>query len=71
MNKREQKKLNEQLLGAAREGNLKKVKELLDAGAEIEAKDDSGWTAFHWASARSDLEIVKELIEMGANKLVK
>jgi len=54
------------LLGAALYGNLKKVKELLNRGANIHARSGSGLQAIHMAS-EGHLPIVKELINRGAN----
>ena len=43
-------------------GRMDLVSELLDSGAEINQRDDSGWTAMHYASAAGHTEIVKLLL---------
>ena len=58
--------MNYRLLKAIEKGNLELVKELLEQGAEINARDKYGWTALHFASLYGHLEIVKELHEAGA-----
>ncbi len=42
--------INEDLLRAASNGQKDKVRALLDAGAEVNAKDKEGITALMWAS---------------------
>jgi len=68
MTKKEQQELNKQLLDAVYNNNLAKVKELLKAGADIEAKDEDvyGYTSLQWASFNGNLELVKELLGRGA-----
>ncbi|KAL0631497.1 Glycerophosphocholine phosphodiesterase [Maublancomyces gigas] len=51
---------------AAREGYTEVVKELLDRGAEIEARDDSLRTALHLAAANNHHETVRALLVRGA-----
>ena len=44
------------------------VKALLDAGANIEARNKSGWTPLHMAARYSNsVDIVKEFLTTGAN----
>ena len=62
----EQKKLNEALLEASREGNVEKVQELINNGANPNAHDKHRWTALHLASLNGHDEIVKLLLEKGA-----
>eukprot|EP01117_Protostelium_nocturnum_P004858 TRINITY_DN175_c0_g1_i1.p1 TRINITY_DN175_c0_g1~~TRINITY_DN175_c0_g1_i1.p1 ORF type:complete len:236 (-),score=86.16 TRINITY_DN175_c0_g1_i1:71-778(-) len=52
---------------AAREGNCAALQMMLDAGqTTIDAKDGDERTAFHWAAAGGQLEVVKFLIKRGA-----
>jgi ankyrin repeat protein len=59
--------MTEQLIKAARSGNLNRVKELLNRGAKINAKDNNGYQAIHWATRQRHLPVVKELLNRGAN----
>ena len=52
---------------AAQDGDMQAVKDLLDKGANVNAKDDTGKTVLHWvAPARDNPEMVKRLIARGA-----
>jgi len=57
------KKLSKQLIEAAEEWNLKKVKELVKQGADVNAVDHCGGTALTYAAIGDNLDIVKYLIE--------
>jgi len=54
-------------------GSLELARQLIDAGADLEARatghDDhaAGGTPLHWASAKKRLNVVKLLVERGAN----
>ena len=44
------------------------VKTLLDAGADLNARDESGWTPLHWAVWLSETPaVVKTLLDAGAD----
>jgi ankyrin repeat protein len=43
------------------------VKYLIEKGADVNAKNKSGWTALHFASSEGQLKIVQCLMEEGAN----
>ena len=45
-------------------GNIEAVKQHLAAGADVNVKDDSGWTPLHYAK---DKEIIELLIANGAD----
>ena len=40
---------------------------LIDRGAEVDARDENGWTPLHDAAARNSLEVARLLTEYGAN----
>src|ERR1044072_5641691 len=52
---------------AAKAGDLNKVKQLLQQGANVNAQDINGSTPLHLAADFGYLEIVRELIMHGAN----
>jgi len=59
--------LDKQLLDTSKNGDVNKVKELLDKGADKEAKDKYGWTPLIYASWYGHTEIVKLLLEYGTD----
>jgi hypothetical protein len=63
--------LNEDFLAAARKGDVPKLKELLDKGADVNAKTQYGATALAYACDKGHIEVVKLLLERGANVNVK
>lgn len=56
-----------QLRRAAMNGNLKKVKELLNRGAKVNSPGNSGFRPIFYAAESSRLPVVKELLNRGAN----
>ena len=52
---------------AAKGGDLAGVQAELDKGAEVNGKDDGGWTTLHWAAWHDRKEIVELLIAKGAD----
>jgi len=56
---------------ASSKGDLADVKELVEAGANINVKDGNGWTALMFATDKKHLDIVKYLVEKGADINVK
>ena len=56
--------LNKQLLEASEEGDINKVKQLIESGANVNHANNYGSTPLIWAR---NLEMVKYLIENGAN----
>lgn len=59
--------LDEQLLSAAKQGDVAAVRQALSAGANVDAQDGSGRTALMEASMRSEVDIMRALIDAGAN----
>ena len=52
---------------AARKGNIEAVKQHLDAGGDVDAKDKSGQTPLHRAAAWDRKEVAELLITAGAD----
>jgi ankyrin repeat protein len=63
--------LGEDLLAAVRKGDAVRVKALLDQGATVDSKSPYGSTGLFFASDRGNLEIVKILLDHGADINVK
>jgi ankyrin repeat protein len=55
------------LYDAAFEGNIDKVQTLLEEGANINAKDEDGFAALHYATLEGHPDIVEILLENGAD----
>lgn len=51
----------------ASDGYLRGVQELLDAGADVNARDADERTPLHWPAYRGHLEVVKALVEHGSD----
>ena len=52
---------------AAKQGNLDKVRSLVDKDpALVEAKDKGGQTPLHWAAASGNLDLIRYLLDKGA-----
>ena len=62
----QQQILNEALLTAAEAHDLKEVKRLLEAGADINAADGDGFTVLVTALSGYQLEVVDYLVQLGA-----
>ena len=52
---------------AALDGNIESVKQHLDAGTDVNAKDDIGRTPLHWSTVFGKNEIVELLMAEGAD----
>jgi peptidoglycan/LPS O-acetylase OafA/YrhL len=53
--------------GAARKGNLEKIKGLIQKGADINGRYDKGFTPLHWAATLNHVEVIEILVDRGAN----
>ena len=56
-----------QLIDAVKTGQLAKVAEALNAGADIHQQDEQGWTPLNWAAGKGSVEIVDLLLNRGAD----
>lgn len=57
----------DEFVAAAREGNLAAVKEFYNTGGDVNKPNARGQTALMWAAQRGHLEVVKFLVQLGAN----
>ena len=53
--------------GAACTGNLEKIREWLQKGADINGKYDKDFTPLHWAATMDQVNAIKLLTDEGAN----
>jgi uncharacterized protein len=58
---------SEELIAAAKKGDLEHVRKLLDEGDDVNAENDNGETALLYAALKGNLEMVKLLIEREAD----
>ena len=63
--------VNEAFLAAARKGDVAKLKEFLDKGVDVNTKTQYGATALAYACDKGHVDVVKLLLEHGANVNVK
>jgi len=63
----EQNKLNNDLLEAAQSGEVPRLKELLDKGADINARDAQGRTALMHAAWKNNILSARFLVDQGAD----
>jgi ankyrin repeat protein len=56
----------ENLFDAAKAGNAVAVKRLISAGADINARNEAGWTPLHFAAAEGHNDIIDLLLNKGA-----
>ena len=48
-------------------GDARKIEEAIMNGANVNAKDNEGWTALIWAAIRGHIEVVEVLLKHGAD----
>ena len=56
-----------QLINDVKTGQLARVEEALNAGADINQQDEQGWTPLNYAAGGGNLDIVKLLLDRGAD----
>ncbi len=56
-----------EFVDAASNGDLLKVKELLDSGVNPDAQGPKGWTALRKSAVKNKYEIIRELLNRGAD----
>ncbi|CAD6195177.1 unnamed protein product [Caenorhabditis auriculariae] len=66
-NQQEITEVSKILLEAASKGDLDKVTELLESGADVDSKDFVGATPIYWASEKGHLEVVRLLLDHEAD----
>jgi ankyrin repeat protein len=64
-------RFDKELIEAATENNLPEVRRLLSVGANVNATGNGDWTPLHWASMMGHSQVVKELMEHGADTEAK
>ena len=52
---------------AAIDGDFEALVRLLESGSSIDAQDDNGWTALHFAAQGGHSKLADELLRRGAN----
>lgn len=55
--------INKQLHDAVTEGDLHEVERLIGIGAEINIRDEDGWTLLHWAACYGHTNVMDYLIK--------
>ncbi|MEQ1559089.1 MAG: ankyrin repeat domain-containing protein [Methyloglobulus sp.] len=55
------------LIEAVENGEIDRIKNLLDEEVDIEQKDDYGWTALNWVAGKGNTRVVEILLSAGAN----
>ena len=61
-----QNALNKKLMDAAEKGNTNIVADLLDMGAQVDARNPFGWTVLHWAARNGKTDVSRLLLDRGA-----
>ncbi len=60
------KDINKELIKFSTKGKIDKVRTLLQSGADVNCRDEKGWTSAHWASARGYMDVLDLLIKEGS-----
>jgi len=56
---------------AVLEGDLEKVRQLVESGTDVDTKDELGWTAAFWALSAGQKEVFAYLLSQGADVSIK
>lgn len=56
-----------ELINAFKNGDRSKAEDLIRAGVDVNQRDDQGWTPLNFAAGKGDLEMIKLLVEKGAD----
>ena len=59
--------MEEELYDAVVNGDLAQLRAALAAGVEVDARDEDGWTALHWAASEGRTACLKALLAAGAS----
>mmetsp|Transcript_93155 Transcript_93155/g.272630 ORF Transcript_93155/g.272630 Transcript_93155/m.272630 type:complete len:815 (-) Transcript_93155:115-2559(-) len=59
--------LSDELLMAVKRGDKEEVASLLQAGANVELRDEDGWTPLMWAVMQKSVDLVELMVRHGAN----
>lgn len=57
--------LGDKLCTAAKKGEVRTIQKLLEKGADLNGRDQHGWSALHRASFKGRIDVVKVLVESG------
>ena len=60
-----------EILEASFKGDLLRVKQLLEEGVNVNAKNINGWSALMYAADNGHVEVVRTLLEAGADVAAK
>lgn len=58
-----------QLINSVKAADHSTMRELIKAGVDINQQDEQGWTPLNWAAGKGDIEMVRMLVENGADIL--
>mmetsp|Transcript_19052 Transcript_19052/g.44444 ORF Transcript_19052/g.44444 Transcript_19052/m.44444 type:complete len:983 (-) Transcript_19052:63-3011(-) len=62
--------LNSRIVEAAQRNDFEAVAAAIEAGANVNVRDDSGWTPVMWAALHGDLDLVALLTRQGASPVL-